>query len=67
MFLAAFLWRFETMVDKDNTVIIIVQADHISDIGPDDGKKGGQVVFCGTLMETITADYLRREYGQDKE
>jgi len=62
---------FDTLVDKGNTVIIIEhnldvmkQADYIIDIGPDGGKNGGEVVFCGTPEEmlrnpdTITAKCL---------
>jgi excinuclease ABC A subunit len=63
---------FDTFVDKGNTVIIIEhnldvikRADYIIDIGPDGGKNGGNVVFCGTPKEmaetsdTITARCLR--------
>jgi len=63
---------FGTIVDKGNTVIIIEHnldvmksADYIIDIGPDGGKFGGQIVFCGTPKEmveesnTITAKCLR--------
>ena len=44
-------------------------ADHIIDIGPDGGSKGGQVVYEGSPLEmaqkasTITAHYLRRDIG----
>ncbi|MBQ9202350.1 MAG: excinuclease ABC subunit UvrA [Bacteroidales bacterium] len=43
------------LVDKGNTVVIIEHnvdviklADHIIDMGPDGGRKGGRVVCCGT-------------------
>ena len=46
------------LVDKGNTVIIIEHnvdviklADHIIDMGPDGGRKGGRVVCCGTPRE----------------
>jgi excinuclease UvrABC ATPase subunit len=65
---------FHSLVNKGNTVIIIEhnldvvkQADWIIDMGPDGGKKGGQVVFTGTPMEmikngnTITSEYLRKD------
>ena len=53
-----------------NTVIVVEhdedmmrQADYIVDIGPKAGRKGGEVVFQGTIdemlkTETITAQYL---------
>ena len=45
--------------DKD----IMLEADHIVDIGPKAGRKGGEVVFSGTPTEmlatgTLTAQYL---------
>ena len=48
--------------DKD----IMLEADHIVDIGPKAGRKGGQVVFSGTpgemlQTETLTAQYLKGE------
>ena len=56
--------------DLGNTVIVVEhdedmmrQADFIVDIGPKAGRKGGEVVFQGTIdemlqTETITAQYL---------
>jgi len=56
--------------DLGNTVIVVehdkdmmLAADHIIDIGPKAGRKGGEVVFMGTPKEmlsthTLTADYL---------
>ena len=56
--------------DLGNTVIVVEHdedmmrhADYIVDIGPKAGKKGGEVVFQGTIdemlqTETITAQYL---------
>lgn len=46
--------------DKD----IMLEADHIVDIGPRAGRKGGEVVFSGTpnemlKTETLTAQYLK--------
>lgn len=48
--------------DKD----IMLEADHIVDIGPKAGRKGGEVVFSGTPEEmlstnTLTAQYLNGE------
>ena len=46
------------LVDKGNTIIIIehnldviMQADHIIDMGPEGGRKGGQVLSTGTPAE----------------
>ncbi|MDE7427472.1 MAG: excinuclease ABC subunit UvrA [Muribaculaceae bacterium] len=59
--------------DASNTILVVEhdedimrQADHIIDIGPGAGRKGGQVVFEGTPEEmmktdTLTARYLRHE------
>ncbi len=61
--------------DLGNTVIVVehdrdmmLAADYIVDIGPRAGRKGGEVVFQGTVDEmlkkdTITAQYLN---GQQK-
>ena len=59
--------------DTGNTVVVVEHdeemmqnADHIIDIGPRAGRKGGEVVFQGTYPEmlkqhTLTAQYLNRE------
>ncbi|MDR1780477.1 MAG: excinuclease ABC subunit UvrA [Tannerella sp.] len=66
------------LVDKGNTVIIIEHnmdvikcADYIIDLGPDGGKKGGEVVFAGApeamtraTKRSVTAPYLVKELGQ---
>ena len=57
--------------DIGNTVIVVEHeeeiiraADHVVDIGPAAGEKGGEVVFSGSLKEllkcknSLTADYL---------
>jgi excinuclease ABC subunit A len=62
------------LVNKGNTVIIIEHnldiikvADHIIDLGPDGGRKGGEVIFSGRPEELIqqkdnyTAQYLKDE------
>lgn len=59
------------LVDGGNTVIVIEHnldviktADHIVDLGPEGGNRGGQVVACGTPEEvalsnsSYTAQYL---------
>lgn len=62
------------LVDKGNTVIIIEHnldvikvADHIIDLGPDGGYRGGKIVGIGTPEEIVkkkkgfTAEYLAKE------
>ena len=61
------------LVDSGNTVIVIEHnldviktADHIIDLGPEGGDKGGTVVACGTPEEiaacpaSYTGQYLKR-------
>ncbi len=62
------------LVDKGNTVLIIEHnldviktVDHIIDIGPEGGKKGGKIITVGTPEEIIThkkshtAHFLKKE------
>jgi excinuclease ABC subunit A len=61
------------LVDEGNTVIVIEhnvdvikQADHLIDLGPEGGRKGGDVCFEGTPealaeADTHTSAYLRDE------
>ena len=64
----------QRIVDRGNTVIVIEHnldviklADHIIDMGPEGGRKGGQVVATGTPEEicqhddSYTAQFLKRE------
>ena len=60
----------KTLRDDGNTILVVehdkemmLQADYVIDIGPLAGRKGGNIVFCGTPQEllqqhTLTADYL---------
>ena len=61
------------LVDGGNTVIVIEHnldviktADHIIDLGPEGGDKGGNLVVCGTpeevaaCAESYTGQYLKR-------
>lgn len=65
------------LVDKGNTIIVIEHnldviklADYIIDMGPEGGRKGGEVVIEGTPEEVaasnkgITAAFLRRELDE---
>ncbi len=62
------------LVDKGNTVIVIEHnmdvikcADHVIDIGPDGGNKGGKITFSGTpeelskLKTNYTGQFLAKE------
>ncbi len=62
------------LVDRGNTVIVIEHnmevikvADHIIDLGPEGGKKGGKLLCVGTpeqivkVKESYTARYLKKE------
>ncbi len=68
----------QKLVDRGNTVIIIEHnldvikmADHIIDMGPEGGRRGGRVVATGTPEEVAaagkgcTAPFLRQELKTD--
>lgn len=63
---------FQALVDKGHTIVVIEHnldvikvADHVIDLGPDGGDKGGHLVFAGTpedlalQKESITGFYLK--------
>ena len=63
----------QALVDAGNTVVVIEHnldviktADHIIDIGPYGGDKGGKVVACGSpddianCPESVTGRYLHK-------
>ncbi len=67
---------FDALIAKGHTVIIIEHnmdvikcADHLIDIGPEGGEKGGNLVFEGTPEEIIkckasyTGKYLKEKMG----
>jgi excinuclease ABC subunit A len=67
---------FDALIAKGHTVIIIEHnlevikcADHIIDIGPEGGEKGGNLVFEGTPEEIVkceasyTGKYLKEKMG----
>lgn len=66
---------FQKIVDKKNTIIliehnlkVIENADHIIDLGPEGGKKGGEILVQGTPEEvakckkSYTGKYLAKKY-----
>ena len=73
----ALLQVLHRLVEKGNTVIVIehnmdviMAADHVIDIGPDGGRRGGEIVVTGTPQEVahsgkgFTAEFLKKEYEQ---
>ena len=67
------------LVDKGNTVVIIEHnldviktADHIIDIGPDGGDRGGTIVGCGTpeeiakIKKSYTGKYIAKILKENK-
>jgi len=77
---AALLRVLQRLVDADNTVVVIEHhldviknADHIIDLGPGAGDRGGYVVATGTPEEiareksSATGQYLSRVLHKDKD
>ncbi len=67
----------QKLVDSGNTVIVIEHnldvikcADHIIDLGPDGGDRGGRIVACGTpeevakVKKSYTGQYLKKILGK---
>jgi excinuclease ABC subunit A len=65
------------LVERKNTVVVIEHnldviktADHIIDLGPEGGEKGGSVVGTGTpeeiaeIQESYTGQYLKKRLGR---
>jgi excinuclease UvrABC ATPase subunit len=59
--------------DAGNTVIVvehdpdvIAAADHVIDVGPNAGSKGGEVVFEGAYADLLQADTLTGRHLKDK-
>ena len=71
------LHAFNALIERGHTILIIEHnmeiikcADHIIDIGPDGGDRGGQLVACGTpekiaaCQQSITGKYLKEKLQQ---
>jgi excinuclease ABC subunit A len=69
----------QRLVDQGNTVIMIehnldvlLQADHIIDLGPEGGDRGGQVVATGTpeqvaaCADSYTGIYIKEMLSRNK-
>jgi excinuclease ABC subunit A len=78
----ALLAVLNKLVDKGNTVIVIEHnldiikcADYLIDMGPEGGRNGGRVLFCGTPEAlcaaagtgSFTAPYLKEELENSKQ
>ena len=68
------LHAFDALIERGHSILIIEHnmeiikcADHIINIGPDGGDRGGQLVACGTpeqiaaCSESITGKYLKEK------
>lgn len=67
------------LVDKGNTVIVIEHnldviksADYVIDVGPDGGRRGGQIMGCGTpeelaeMLQSSTGLFLKEELARSR-
>ena len=70
------LHAFDALIERGHTILIIEHnmeiikcADHVIDLGPDGGDRGGDLVACGTPEEvaacekSITGKFLREKLG----
>ena len=68
--LNALIERGHSILIIEHNMEIIKCADHIIDIGPDGGDRGGQLVSCGTPEEiaaceqSITGKFLKEKLGK---
>ena len=73
------LSAFDALILRGHTVLVIEHnldvvkcADHVIDLGPEGGDKGGALVCCGTpeevaqCKESITGHYLREKLSPSK-
>ena len=58
-----------TVLIIEHNLDVILQADHIIDLGPEGGNKGGEVIFEGTVKELMknkksyTGKFIALEYN----
>ena len=70
------LHAFDALIERGHTILVIEHnmeiikcADHVIDLGPDGGDRGGDLVVCGTPEEvaacekSITGKFLREKLG----
>ncbi len=68
------LHAFDALIERGHSIIVIEHnldvvrmADHIIDLGPDGGDKGGKVVFTGTPEEIVNCkDSFTGQFLKDK-
>ena len=68
------LEAFEALIARGHTILIIEHnmeviksADHVIDLGPDGGDKGGNLVVCGTPEDVARcADSLTGQFLKEK-
>ena len=73
------LEAFDALIRRGHTVLVIEHnldvvkcADHVIDLGPEGGDKGGALVYCGTPEEvaqcsqSITGRYLREKLSSER-
>lgn len=71
------LHAFDSLISRGHSILVIEHnldvvkcADHIIDLGPEGGDKGGQLVCCGTpeqvaqCSESITGKYLKQKLAE---
>ena len=74
------LQAFNALIERGHTILIIEHnmeiikcADHVIDLGPDGGDRGGNLVVAGTPEEvaqckdSVTGRYLKEKLEEDKE
>ena len=68
------LHAFDALIERGHTILVIEHnmeiikcADHVIDLGPDGGDRGGNLVACGTpedvaaCPESITGKFLKEK------
>ena len=65
--MAALIERGHSIIVIEHNMDVIKCADHVIDLGPDGGDRGGKLVFAGTpeelakCSESITGEYLKMQ------
>ena len=72
--IARLLQSMEALIERGHTILIIEHnldvikmADHVIDLGPEGGDRGGSLVACGTPEEVAQChDSITGRYLKDK-
>ncbi|MDD6125836.1 MAG: excinuclease ABC subunit A, partial [Paraprevotella sp.] len=65
----ALIMRGHTLIIIEHNLDVIKCADHVIDLGPEGGARGGQLLCCGTpevvaqCRESYTARFLKEKLG----